>query len=140
MTPSAGGGNLRAQRRPARPRLEVVPGSRNDRKAAERAERTVRNTVERPAANNAKGTQTRARLLLAAKAVFEDKGYESARISDFTAKAGISHGSFYHYFPTKEAAFLQLVEDLDAHLGEPLDSVIFRAASTLPPAERLRAG
>jgi len=128
---------LRAQRRPAGPRLEVVPQSRGSRRVAER---TAANSAERPTANNAKGTQTRARLLLAAKAVFEDKGYESARISDFTAKAGISHGSFYHYFPTKEAAFLQLVEDLDTHLGEPLDSVIFRADSTLPPAERIRAG
>ena len=29
---------------------------------------------------------------------------------------------------------------VQTHLGEPLDSVIFRADSTLPPAERIRAG
>lgn len=123
---------MRAQRGSADPSLDAVSDSR--RSGAKPA------LVERSSANNAKGAATRARLLAAAKSVFEEKGYESARISDFTARAGVSHGSFYHYFPTKEAAFLQLVDDLDAHLGEPLDSVIFRADSTLPPAERIRAG
>ena len=45
-----------------------------------------------------------ARLVEAAKEVFEECGLPDARISDITARAGVSYGSFYHYFDSKEAA------------------------------------
>src|SRR5580698_7583907 len=51
---------------------------------------------------SAKGRRTRARLLEAAKAVFERDGFLAARISDIAAEAEVSHGSFYHYFDSKE--------------------------------------
>ena len=62
-----------------------------------------------------KGTETRARMVVAAKGVFEDNGYLEARISDIAQRAGLSHGSFYHYFESKEEIFLEVVlaqEDL----------------------------
>jgi AcrR family transcriptional regulator len=48
-----------------------------------------------------KGTETRARLLDAAKQVFEEDGFLEARISDIAERANLSHGSFYHYFESK---------------------------------------
>jgi AcrR family transcriptional regulator len=57
-----------------------------------------------------KGVRTRARLVDAAKLVFEDTGFLEARISDIAERAGLSHGSFYHYFESKEEIFLEVAE------------------------------
>ncbi len=68
-----------------------------------------------------KGAQTRARLLEAAKAVFEDTGFLEARISDIAERAGLSHGSFYHYFESKEQIFREVAETQEALLTAPPD-------------------
>ncbi|MET0912254.1 MAG: TetR/AcrR family transcriptional regulator, partial [Acidimicrobiales bacterium] len=53
-----------------------------------------------------KGEETRARLVVAAKEVFEEHGFVEARISDIAKRAGLSsHGAFYHYFDSKEQVF-----------------------------------
>jgi AcrR family transcriptional regulator len=41
-------------------------------------------------------------LLSAAERVFSDKGFFSTRITDITTAAGVSAGSFYTYFESKE--------------------------------------
>ena len=63
-----------------------------------------------------KGAQTRARLLTAAKSVFESTGFLEARISDIAEAAGLSHGSFYHYFESKEQIFREIAEAQEALL------------------------
>jgi AcrR family transcriptional regulator len=87
-----------------------------------------------------KGAATRARLLEAAKAVFEEDGFLEARISDIADRAGLSHGSFYHYFDSKEQIFREVANELSDLLHAPLSTVIFDPASTASPAERIRAG
>jgi len=57
-----------------------------------------------------KGVETRARLVASAKQVFEDVGFLDARISDISERAGLSHGSFYHYFDSKEQIFREVAE------------------------------
>jgi AcrR family transcriptional regulator len=66
-----------------------------------------------------KGAQTRARLLDAAKHVFEGSGFLEARISDIAEQAGLSHGSFYHYFDSKEQIFREVAETQEALLTVP---------------------
>ncbi|MDG2029146.1 MAG: TetR/AcrR family transcriptional regulator [Acidimicrobiales bacterium] len=68
-----------------------------------------------------KGAQTRARLLEAARVVFEETGFLDSRISDIAEQAGMSHGSFYHYFESKEQIFRELAESLEALLTAPPD-------------------
>jgi len=68
-----------------------------------------------------KGAQTRARLLDAAKQVFEETGFLDARISDIAERAGLSHGSFYHYFDSKEQVFREVAERQEALLTAPPD-------------------
>jgi len=68
-----------------------------------------------------KGAATRARLLESAKAVFEDTGFLEARISDIADRAGLSHGSFYHYFDSKEQVFREVAEAQEALLTAPPD-------------------
>jgi len=63
-----------------------------------------------------KGAETRARLLEAAKVVFENTGFLDARISDIAKQAGLSHGSFYHYFDSKEQVFREVAEEQEALL------------------------
>ena len=78
-------------------------------------------TIDQGAAGprSRKGAQTRARLLEAAKAVFERTGFLEARVSDIAKEAGMSHGSFYHYFDSKEQVFREVAEQQEALLTAP---------------------
>ena len=78
-----------------------------------------------------KGAQTRARLLESAKAVFEESGFLEARISDIADGAGLSHGSFYHYFESKDQIFREVAEAHEALLTAPGDDV----EDAPPPSE-----
>ena len=83
---------------------------------------------------------TRARLLAAAKEIFEERGLLDARIADITMRAGVSYGSFYHYFDSKEAVFREVAAIVEARLSAPLDDVIFVRGSGSTPEERLHEG
>jgi AcrR family transcriptional regulator len=60
-----------------------------------------------------KGARSRAGLLEGGKAVFERDGFLKARISDIAAEAGMSHGSFYHYFDSKEQIFREIATQVE---------------------------
>jgi AcrR family transcriptional regulator len=87
-----------------------------------------------------KGAATRARLLDSAKTVFEETGFLEARISDIAERAGLSHGSFYHYFDSKEQIFREVATALTDLLHAPLSTIIFDPSSHASPQERIRAG
>ena len=76
----------------------------------------------------------------AAKEVFEHDGFLDARISDIAERAGLSHGSFYHYFESKEEVFREVAAEVEERLSAPLYSVILDSASTAPPFERIHEG
>ncbi|MGA7420752.1 MAG: TetR/AcrR family transcriptional regulator [Acidimicrobiales bacterium] len=86
-----------------------------------------------------KGAKTRARLLAAAKETFEEDGFLDARISDIAERAGLSHGSFYHYFDSKEEIFREVAEAVDEQLSAPLGSVVLDPTSDATPRERIQA-
>lgn len=95
--------------------------------------------VEKPnGPRSRKGAQTQARLLHAAKEIFEEDGFLEARISDIAERAGLSHGSFYHYFESKEEIFRNVAESVENQLSAPMDTVIFDPESTATPQERIR--
>src|ERR671912_256222 len=56
-------------------------------------------------------TDTRARLLVAARQAFADLGYGRARVEDVVARAGVGHGTFYAYFKNKRAALAALISE-----------------------------
>src|SRR5437879_8647503 len=87
-----------------------------------------------------KGEQTRARLLDAAKEIFEENGFLDARITDIADRAGLSHGSFYHYFDSKEQVFREVAEVIEAELSASLRDVILARSSEVTPHDRLAAG
>lgn len=59
----------------------------------------------------ARGIETRQRLLDAAYTTFSVLGFDATRVDDIAEEAGLSHGTFYRYFPDKEAAFRPLLRD-----------------------------
>lgn len=61
-------------------------------------------------ARTARGMETRERLLDAAEAVFGEQSYFRVTIADLTRAAGVAMGTFYLYFPSKEAIFRELIQ------------------------------
>lgn len=55
------------------------------------------------------GRETLKRLCEAAIVVFDERGYNAARIDDIVQQARTSHGTFYLYFSNKEDLFQTLV-------------------------------
>ncbi|HXG22602.1 MAG TPA: TetR/AcrR family transcriptional regulator [Methylomirabilota bacterium] len=79
--------------------------------------------------------KTKQELLAAARKVLAEKGYHNAKIIDIAAAADIGVGTFYLYYPTKDALFLELVEETARALKEDIDA----ARSTVEGAvEKLR--
>lgn len=62
--------------------------------------------------SSARGQRTRARLLEAARVVFERDGFLDARVADIAVEAGMAHGSFYTYFGSKAEIFRALVNEV----------------------------
>jgi AcrR family transcriptional regulator len=93
-----------------------------------------------------RGAQTRERLITAARKVFEERGFIDTRVAHITGRARVSYGSFYTYFPSKEAVFLEiadrLFEDMTwqavVHRGRPLSPSAAPSAEVLSPASRIR--
>jgi len=62
----------------------------------------------------ARGVDRRGQLLGAARAVFAKKGYDDATVSEIVSRAGVAQGTFYLYFPGKEAlagAFAEILSE-----------------------------
>ncbi len=55
-------------------------------------------------------------LVSAAQQVLAAKGYHGAKVADIAREAGVGVGTFYLYYPTKEAVFLELVEEAASQL------------------------
>lgn len=53
-------------------------------------------------------------LLEAALRVFAEQGYRTARLDDVADAAGVTKGAIYHYFDTKEALLLGVIEHYQA--------------------------
>ena len=70
--------------------------------------------------------QTRKALLEAARSlIFErpEGGHEAISISDITHRAGVSTGTFYNYFDTKQDVFLAVIDDYRTCFRDCLDQV-----------------
>ncbi len=87
---------------------------------------------------SAKGRRTRARLIEAGKAVFERDGFLQARITDIAAAAQVSHGSFYHYFDSKESLFREIAEEVEVRLVS-MDDIAHHVDAESGPVDRIRA-
>ncbi len=67
-------------------------------------------------------------ILSAAAAEFARSGFTAAKVDTIAERAGISVGSLYQYFGTKERCFLAVLDDGVAELQGRLDEVLSQLA------------
>ena len=90
----AAGARARRRRRlrPAARRMTIAPDAGPGRREATKA-------------------ANRAAIIAAARAVFADLGYGGASVRDVIRRTDLASGTFYNYFPDKEALFRAVVEE-----------------------------
>jgi AcrR family transcriptional regulator len=79
--------------------------------------------------------ETRRRLYESALAIFRRDGVVSARTEDIAKAAGVSRGSFYFHFPTKEHVLLERMAETEREVCAAIDEL----SESLPFAEILAA-
>jgi len=78
---------------------------------------------------------TRQAILLAGAELIHRQGFNRTGIKEILDLAGVPKGSFYFYFPSKEAFGLALIDHFTEHMGGTARSILFDPG--LPPLERL---
>ena len=58
-----------------------------------------------------KSQETKAKIFGAAKHILQKKGYEELSIKNICEEAGVSNGSFYHHFKTKDDLLSYYIEE-----------------------------
>jgi TetR/AcrR family transcriptional regulator, transcriptional repressor for nem operon len=56
-------------------------------------------------------SDARERLVAAALDLFSERAYSSVGVAEISARAGVRKGSFYYFFPSKEALALAVIEE-----------------------------
>jgi AcrR family transcriptional regulator len=69
--------------------------------------------------------------------MFAERGYEDTSIEAVLREAGVSRGSLYHHFASKEALFEAVAEDVETTVGT---QTIAATAGADGPVAALRAG
>jgi AcrR family transcriptional regulator len=79
-------------------------------------------TVSKPAKGWTRRKQARpGEILDAAMKVFAEKGFAAARMEDIAARAGVTKGTIYLYFPSKEEVFKSLARE---RIGDVLTTAL----------------
>jgi TetR/AcrR family transcriptional regulator, transcriptional repressor for nem operon len=81
--------------------------------------------------------ESKTKLLNAALRVIREKGYQATRVEDICEAAGLTKGSFFHHFKSKEELALAAAEHWDAVTGEMFASASYRGLED--PLDRLLA-
>jgi AcrR family transcriptional regulator len=90
-----------------------------------------------PNKNVARGEATRSQLIAVATRLFAAQGYDDTSIEAVLRAAGVSRGSLYHHFASKEALFEAVLGDVEARVGE---QTVAATAGADGPVAALRAG
>jgi AcrR family transcriptional regulator len=88
----------------------------------------------RPRASEKASPGSRARLLEMAAEVFAERGYRAATVDEIVARAGLSKGTFYWHFDSKDQLFQEL---LDERIDRPARALMEVTRSA--PAEETTA-
>ena len=82
---------------------------------------------------NAAKPKTRDRILASARELFFSKGLDETSIAEICKHSGVSNGSLFHHFPTKEAIALEIFVGIRRHYWEHVIAAM-EAESTVPAA------
>jgi AcrR family transcriptional regulator len=86
-----------------------------------------------------RGRATRDRLVTAAVELFAARGFEATSIEAVLDHAGVSRGSLYHHFASKQSLFEAVVDAVEAQVGGEIVAAAAASGDTDPVAA-LRAG
>lgn len=78
--------------------------------------------------------RTRQKLLNAALRLMAEKGLEGVAINQITEQADVGFGTFYNHFPSKEAIYEALQEEVFGRFGDAVDAQL---ATLQDPAEKI---
>lgn len=90
----------------------------------EGVEPTPKRSNGRGGALTPKGEATRQRLIEVAEEVFGEVGFDQASVSEITRRAGVAQGTFYLYFPSKQAIFSELVRQIGRNIRHATQEAI----------------
>ncbi len=79
--------------------------------------------------NKRSGTESRKKIVDAARHVFSMRGYSNANIRDIANRAGISVGGVYLYFRNKEELYKNLINDGMLDMGRKTEKAMEQARS-----------
>ncbi|MDR2324704.1 MAG: TetR/AcrR family transcriptional regulator [Acidovorax sp.] len=91
----------------------------------------------RPPKLRGEDADTRELLVRAGLEVLTEKGFAAAGIDEILGRVNVPKGSFYHYFTSKEAFGLELIERYARYFAHKLDSHLGNQA--LAPLARLES-
>lgn len=80
-------------------------------------------------------TDTRSRIIAAAKTRFHSRSYANVGIQEICEGAGIQKGSFYHFFPSKRDLVMAVIDEFADEWAHGFVAEAFDPA--LPPMERI---
>ncbi|HET9463307.1 MAG TPA: TetR/AcrR family transcriptional regulator [Thiobacillus sp.] len=80
-------------------------------------------------------TDTRSRIIAAAKPRFHSRSYANVGIQEICESAGVQKGSFYHFFPSKRDLVIAVIEEFADDWANGFVAEAFDPA--LPPMERI---
>jgi len=82
-----------------------------------------------------RGEETRSRILEASAESFARYGYDGTAVAEICRRARVTKGAFYHHFPSKQAVFLELLEQWLVGLDAQLEAA--RAGAATVPQQFL---
>lgn len=89
----------------------------------------------RPRKDQSRPDAPRMLLVRAGVAVLTEKGFSAVSVDEILSAAGVPKGSFYHYFDSKGAFGLELIDAYAGYFARKLDR--WFGDETHPPLERL---
>lgn len=93
----------------------------------------------RRAVSEADKNMRRATMLAAAKHVFAERGFHQTKIADIARAAGVSYGSIYWYFDSKEDLFRALMTSEEDALRDHIEKAIAGAPARSDPVGAFKA-
>ncbi len=84
-----------------------------------------------PAQNEEIRQARRVQIMDAARQVFARRGFHATRMSDIASAAGVSQGTLYHYFQSKDELFLSLLNVWNDRMVEVIQNAPGEAVSAV---------
>lgn len=84
-----------------------------------------------------KGEQSRTNILLAAKHLIAQRGFNAITLQDVLEAAQVTKGKFFHYFASKEELYSELLRFVLAERGAPRFEDLLANCSSSSPSDRL---